>query len=989
MFFNAPVRHVLVGMLCLVPAAVSWWSGRSLVALLDDPVLPERLLAHRRRNRAVLWTVVVSAFILGAIDDLLWAAPLLVVSRMVAAYTLRRTLFDERWSFAAYMATMLRLMLAVAAFRLVLIGAPLIAHAARSLDWIVALALGALLLVWHSRSADVFRWLVRAEPLKDEALLARFRAISAASTASQPRFEVVSLRGGAIANALALPSLRGSSVVYSDTLLRLLDRDEAAAITAHEIAHLEHFEGGWLQKLNRIMSALILAATAIAFVPRLVPDVSMLLVGAVWTAACVFAFAWMVADRQRNETASDLRAVALAGDPEALVRALTKTYAFARLPRRWDTQMEQAATHPSLARRIRAIRGTAGAPQATALPQPEAVRSLDGHTVVTFEADRLQWQESEGVGHILSYAYLTELRVQAGTSGGARLVACERGGRRWEAALDPAEAARVQAILDRVDGRLAEPGPPKRAHGMSLLQAAGAVVAICAMWVGYIVVAAVAMAASFRSAAAFFAAAGGAAIGAAALAGRQAVALGDTHTMWPALLLAVMGFALLAGAWRRRDDEGNRVVNMGVAGLAVVTCGNLALVATNGLDAVRLYQASTAIPSAAVLPLALAAALACRPRRGWRLAAIPIGLVGLMVGIAGSGTFLYAFGRDPFLVSGPPLPISTLSGPPFADFTLPGVATDLRLSPRGRQVALTKYSAAMTVAGAVTNFSVGAPGSSFASIAASDLVFLDDDRVLTIAAEGTGTRVREVVLSPRAVSWEYFIDESLLMPRLSYQRAKHRWLVTGASADGRIVSVEGTFGREEVVRREWAITDRQGPADAWAIEGDTVLLAHRSFDVDTLPDSPWGLAMMALLDQSETRLTRFTPAGPADVATSQLDTTCSDRALGGERIVCTVFDGTRTHLLVLDPHGSGPRSIGSLAGHFAGYRPAREGWLTGWTTSGGWLTPTQLAVDVASGRAIIVPRELGAQEIAVAGRVAGTVQHEGASTRVRLYRVDR
>ena len=114
----------------------------------------------------------------------------------------------------------------------------------------------------------------------------------------------------------------------------------------------------------------------------------------------------------------------------------------------------------------------------------------------------------------------------------------------------------------------------------------------------------------------------------------------------------------------------------------------------SGLDAVRLYQASTAIPSAAVLPLALAAALACRPRRGWRLAAIPIGLVGLMVGIAGSGTFLYAFGRDPFLVSGQPLPLSTLSGTPFADFRLPGMATDLRLSPRGRQVALAGEGAA-------------------------------------------------------------------------------------------------------------------------------------------------------------------------------------------------------------------------------------------------------------------------------------------------------
>src|SRR5262249_40789801 len=259
----------------------------------------------------------------------------------------------------------------------------------------------------------------------------------------------------------ALPSRGGSSVLYTDTLLRLLDLDEAAAITAHEIAHLEYYDASRLRTLNRILTALILGASGAALLLRLIPELSLLVLEGVWCLAYAAVMVWIARDRQRNETASDLRAVQLCGDPDALVRALTKIHSFARVPRRWDTQMEQAASHPSLARRIRAIRQAAGAaqpptaPPATA-PAPESLRSVDGRIVITF-ADAPRWEESEGVLHVLPYAQLTELRLDAPASSGTRLVALERGGRRWQATLGPAEAARAHAILDRVDGRLAEP----------------------------------------------------------------------------------------------------------------------------------------------------------------------------------------------------------------------------------------------------------------------------------------------------------------------------------------------------------------------------------------------------------------------------------------------------------------------------------------------------------------------------------------------------
>src|SRR5262249_26874379 len=157
---------------------------------------------------------------------------------------------------------------------------------------------------WQYRSAEVFRALTQPTTLSSGDLFARFQSIAAASAAPQPRFEVVALHGGAIANAIALPSLRGASVVYTDTILRLLDADKAAAITGHEIAHLEYFDAARLRRLNAIMTALIVAGAGVALLPRFVPVVSPLMVGAGWGAACVLALAWLMRDWQRNETAS-------------------------------------------------------------------------------------------------------------------------------------------------------------------------------------------------------------------------------------------------------------------------------------------------------------------------------------------------------------------------------------------------------------------------------------------------------------------------------------------------------------------------------------------------------------------------------------------------------------------------------------------------------------------------------------------------------------
>jgi hypothetical protein len=404
---------------------------------------------------------------------------------------------------------------------------------------------------------------------------------------------------------------------------------------------------------------------------------------------------------------------------------------------------------------------------------------------------------------------------------------------------------------------------------------------------------------------------------------------------------------------------------------------------TRAWTAVGLYQASVAFPAATILPFALAAAMACQSRRAWRRAVVPVAAVGLLVGIAGSGTFLYAFGRDPFLVAGPRLTIEPLTGSPVADFTIPMSAADLRLSPSGGRIAVLTTQAPISI---VTTFAVGAPGAELTPVPANDLLFLDDERVLTLAADGADTLVREVRVERRTTEWEHRI-ENLTAGRLAFRRESNRWVVTGHSFGGQLVSVEASLGSADVQRREWNTAERHGWADAWALEGDTVLLARKQFDLDVMGGGAFSSTLTLLLSHIPTRLTRIGPAGPIDIATSQLDTTCSDRVFDAARLVCMAFDGKRTHLFVFEPSDSLPRPVGSIAGHFLSYRPTAGGWVSGWLNDD-WLTSTQLAIDVRSRRAISIPGELAASELTVWGNLAATLSPVGTSTRVRFYRLD-
>jgi len=103
------------------------------------------------------------------------------------------------------------------------------------------------------------------------------------------------------------------------------------------------------------------------------------------------------------------------------------------------------------------------------------------------------------------------------------------------------------------------------------------------------------------------------------------------------------------------------------------------------------------------------------------------------------------------------------------------------------------------------------------------------------------------------------------------------------------------------------------------------------------------------------------------------------------------YDGARTHVLTFAPVEAAAQPIGSVSGRFLTSRPTREGWLSGWATTGTGAVsmPAQVAIDLASRRLVAFPRELRAEEVTVAGHIAAMLTHEASSTRVRLYTLDR
>src|SRR3982751_5211528 len=319
MFSSPSSVYLTIVLIALLPGAISACLGYRLIHRTADPALPELLAAHRRRNGVMfgmgvgiaVWAAMSSAG--GALLPIIASIAILYAGLVAAAYPLRRALYQETWSFLTYCLFYPRTLFGVFGFWFALAGLPALVAFAGEHDWLFALPLGIVLVVWHSRYADVVRWCLRSQPLAEGDLLARCRALADTCELPHVRFERIPLSGGVIANAMALPSLRGLSVLFTDTLLERFDREEILAIAAHELAHFDHYNPAYLRRLRVGNFLLIASGVAAGPLARAVGSEWGLLPAALWLAVVVLTLALRARGKQHQETLCDVKAVKLTG----------------------------------------------------------------------------------------------------------------------------------------------------------------------------------------------------------------------------------------------------------------------------------------------------------------------------------------------------------------------------------------------------------------------------------------------------------------------------------------------------------------------------------------------------------------------------------------------------------------------------------------------------------------------------------------------------
>jgi Zn-dependent protease with chaperone function len=965
---------VFAAILALMPAVVSWLAGRGLARQVEDRSLPERLLFHQRRNGVVMG---VAATAIGVISPvaLLWAAPLLFTSQLLAGYPLRRALFEDTWSAGTYLSFFHRLTFGIFGFWILLAALPFLASLAGPLDWLAGAVLAAVLIVWERHYARVLRACLRAAPLEDGPMRDRCGALALAFGMPQPEYLRVDLRGGIVANALALPSLRGNGVVFSDTLLTRLSLDEVAAICAHELAHFEYFNPVRLRRLRAVSLTLILMAALMTPMARVAGLAESALPSIIWFGALAAALAARAKDKQRQETVCDQRAVAVIGDGEPLISALSKIYALARIPRRMEGRQEQAGSHPSLSRRIRDIRTAAGSPPAP-LTSPVSIQSSDGRASATFEASALHWVEHAGLTHVLSYGHLTELRLEPHGRRGPRLRASNSAALKWEMTVAPADVARLQDVLDRVDGQLGDaPAPRGIPAGVGRLFVL--FTSLLALSLGQIAVSVIALLAWFVPATPLLSAAGVAAMVAAALGLRDQPASGMSLALIPASAGLVLIW--LARQARRGQSRNPRPL---IAVLGTIALLLVASVTLGGLDPIRLHMAARSTPAVVVVWVALAAALACAPGSAARVVGLAAAVVATAAAAIASESFLDRFGDDPFLVESQRLRWIVVDPDRAQEFPIPQNTSGVQLSPGGLSIAALQGSESEEE---TPTFQVGLAGGGLSPLSGDDVQFVDDHTLLIMDSVDVGVILRQVRIDPpHEELWRQPVPD-LYRGTLSIVRGTGKWRVNGFDREEALVHAEGTIGTSELRERRWpAGYTRDAWIEAVTADGRDPLVIETSYDnglFDYLPSRAWALGLLLNTGSQQSRYWSIGDNGVKPLGSSRLGASCAAGLEGA--LACSVYDGTRTRFFRLAADSGTVTGFGWLDGRFIGNGAVADGWRTGWIGS------TAVAIDLLNARVLRVPRSEGrVGQLAVSGRRLAAMVFDGGSYHLRIYEID-
>lgn len=906
-----------VAALALLPGVLAWRWHRRLRQSADPALLPERTASVNRRLSAVM-SGCAMLVVLGGGSHAAWALPLLLVAVAAAAYPTRRLLFGETWPFHRYLEWRARVVCGVAGFFVLLAAAPALLHTAPpGARGGTAAVLLAGLLGWHHWHARILLLSVRASPLQRPDLDRVFAPVLRRTTALAPTLWRAGPDGGVVANALAVPGLRGGRVVFFDTLLDRLTPPEVAAILAHEVAHLEYFEP---RRVRRGYAAALVAIVLALGAGLITADGTGQLafwIPRVWPALVFVALAARAGHMQANETASDARACDLCGDPDALVSALTRLHAIHHIPRRCSASVEEYASHPSLARRIRAIHAAARRGAVRRVDEPLLVPSRETGRFALFDHERLAfvWARQGGQAsgdpvadaarlEATDYAGLVELHV-ATRRDGPLLVARAAHGGAWTMALHAADVARVQTVLDIVDQLLAPKLPARRIGGRRVAAAlAIAAAGVLSSLVTIIVPALLALLRPTRPALAGLAAA----LAAAGLVVDSGSLLGS---------IRALVFALLAGAalWQARAQAPNQDVQIprmpswaeGLWLALPLAAGAIWILGANRHDLFGLHttarDAAWLAASAAALTGYLAVSTVRRHRR------LSVGAAALAVAVLwfGSSSFLTAVVRDPLAVDMPFLEARSEPLTPVAQTSVSGRFARIRLTRDGRHFLLSQYDAEdypedegpqRHVVGAFDGWS--------RAIESAEAAFIDDERLLIADRDAGATRLRAEPVREAAASWTMSLPG---VDAISMRTGPEgRWQVVHRGREG-FARIAGRVGTASVERTDEHVDSAPGEYVTQYVDdgGGNALAVTSDWRGPLLPwlASGW---------RTRTSLLHVGRGRTSRLATSDLTVRCAEPSIGAGRAVCVAFDGRLSRFWEYDPERRAFQARGQTRG---------------------------------------------------------------------------
>jgi Zn-dependent protease with chaperone function len=977
----------------LIPGVVAWWTGRRILRSIDDPALPELLMASRQRSITVAAFSIVMLIASGG-RHALWGLPLQLIVFLIGSYPLRRALRGETTSLPAHLWYSVRSIVGGFGFWMLLGCTPLIVSAFGQRWWPASVVLLVVLLLWEQWYPRLWLWFHDAVPLVDPALVPRLQAI-VAQAGMQPRETFrVGAPGTRFVNALALPSVRRPAIAMGNGLLELLEPDEVAAIFAHELAHIEHYSPRVVRQLQLVNRLLILSAVAVPLLLVFTAPVAVRWAQLLWPIAALFVLIPRAAHRQHNETESDLRAAALCGDPEVVVRALIKLHVHALIPRRWPVDFERGASHPSLARRVQALRGT-GAQAVASLSAPTVLNTAREGSIVLLDDARAYWFEGVPVGtapeldilrvHASSYRSvqypdLMELRVVASDAGRA-LKATHRNGDAWSVPLDPAHVAAVQKALDVVDVHLhRELGrrslmTPKLIAGLMLfaLVLAGDL-GVLLLPLGLVL---------WRPSTAALAALGTMALARSGLA----VTYGDNGWMPGSpelafILVAVAGCVTLwTAVLRVRNDrlrDGARVTVSVLGALTVIALAAVIWQLTVMTPKVVAAEPTTRTLAVALLGLGAAMAAVMPPRSRWG------GWATIVAGVACvSATLIVAprFDRSGALTG------QTARATVVASDSLDPTASGLNLSPDGKRFIVSRVETRRRRAnGPTPQLTLVTFDASRRDLSAVGAAFVDSTRLLLLRDVGDSL---ELVLEPvdaDSVLWRAALP-ALAGPSLFVSPSDGTWTVTGDDErDDSTVVLSGAIGRGAVhVRRLGALEAMENSPPMVFGGGARVVLATYG----RRTTSPLIFTLLGAYGL-RSELWQIDSTGQRRVATLDGFPECGHPDAG--RALCLTRGRNRAEVWTVSERGE-VRSLGTLGGGGTG------------TTGVASIGPGgRLAFATIDGKVKIVDTNAGSVTTVVLPDVApnapsyvsalgaapgyvATMRHEGQRVRVTLYRV--